>query len=117
VLGGKDIETNKCDLCDRCHQIIHAVFTEQQALSHSELIKIGIQKKKEALERGEQYIPRSHRKSSNTIGRPKLQLEDIPEHFVTLYKSKEYKNISDLARKANMSRTTVYRYIDKLENN
>jgi DNA invertase Pin-like site-specific DNA recombinase len=92
------------------------VATETQTLSHSELIKAGIQRKKEAIEKGEVYIPRSRRKSNNVIGRPKLKVSDLPKNFVELYTLKQYKNISDLARKANLSRTTVYRYIDVIEN-
>lgn len=116
VLGGRDIPSNKCYLCDDCHKIIHSVATETQTLSHSELIKAGIQRKKEAIEKSEVYIPRSRRKSSNVIGRPKLKVSDLPENFMELYTLKQYKNIADLARKANLSRTTVYKYIDVIEN-
>ena len=95
VLGGRDILSNKCYLCDDCHRIIHNVATGTQALSHSELIKAGIQRKREAIEKGEVYTPRSRRKSSNIIGRPKLKVSDLPENFVELYTLKQYKNTEE----------------------
>ena len=116
VLGGRDIPSNKCYLCDKCHDIIHNITTTSNTLNHSELIKAGIQRKKEALARGETYVARSGRSTSN-IGRPKLKPTDIPEHFIKLYTSKQYASIVDLSRKANLSRTTVYKYINMLENN
>ena len=44
-LGGRD-GTNKVPLCDACHGIIHNISYSNGIISHSELIKIGIQKAK-----------------------------------------------------------------------
>lgn len=74
-----------------------------------------MRKKKESLEKGELYHPRGKKPSSSPIGRPKLTKEDIPDLFKQEYFSKQYLNISDLARRCNMSRTTVYKYISILE--
>jgi len=83
-------------------------------LSHGELIKRGIQKKKDAISRGEVYRARSGRISEGLGGRPALTINDLPSHFVENYNNHNYKNISDLARKCGMSRTTVYKYIEVL---
>jgi response regulator of citrate/malate metabolism len=83
-------------------------------LSHGELIKRGLQKKKDAISRGEVYHARSGRISEGLGGRPALTINDLPSHFVEIYNNHNYKNISDLARKCGMSRTTVYRYIEVL---
>lgn len=51
------------------------------------------------------------------IGRPQATVDDIPSGFLRHYPS--YKagnlNLSDLARVCDLSRTTVYKYIDLLE--
>ena len=52
------------------------------------------------------------------IGRPHLTRDDIPASFLRhypAYKGKQL-NISEFARVCNLSRTTVYKYIDLLEN-
>jgi hypothetical protein len=115
--GGFDIASNKAPLCDKCHDIVHGISTNKGNLSHSDLIKEGMKKKKESLEKGELYHPRGKGPSSSPIGRPKLTKEDIPDLFKQEYFSKQYLNISDLARRCNMSRTTVYKYISILEEN
>ena len=52
------------------------------------------------------------------IGRPRLVMEDLPANFLRHYPA--YKNgqlnISELARVCDLSRTTVYKYIELLEN-
>ena len=51
------------------------------------------------------------------LGRPPLSKDDIPATFYRhypAYKNKQL-NVSELARVCDMSRTTVYRYIDILE--
>ena len=51
------------------------------------------------------------------IGRPHLRSDDIPASFLRhypAYKGKQL-NISEFARVCNLSRTTVYKYIDLLE--
>ena len=51
------------------------------------------------------------------IGRPPLTKDDIPQSFYRhypAYKNKQL-NVSELARVCDMSRTTVYKYIEVLE--
>lgn len=51
------------------------------------------------------------------IGRPQITVEDLPSGFLrhyTTYKKGQL-NISELARVCNLSRTTIYKYIDLLE--
>lgn len=111
VLGGNDIPSNKASLCDTCHSLIHGVTFEKGGMSHSELVKAGQQRKREAIARGEKYERRRANKGMDFIGRPKITKLDIPEEFEHIYFTKQYKNITDLAKKCQMSRTTVYRYI------
>jgi hypothetical protein len=113
-LGGNDIPSNKAPLCDKCHGAIHAVTFEKESMSHSELIKLGIQRKKEAIAQGETYRARNGRINNQLSGRPPLTVSDIPYCFIECYNNHNYKNLSDLARKCNMSRTTVYKYIEVL---
>jgi 5-methylcytosine-specific restriction endonuclease McrA len=49
--GGFDIASNKASLCDKCHGIVHGISTNKGNLSHSDLIKEGMKKKKESLEK------------------------------------------------------------------
>lgn len=114
ALGGNDIPSNRASLCDKCHGAIHAVTFEKAGISHSELIKLGIQRKKDAIARGEAYRARSGRISNKPYGRPPLTIDDIPSCFVECYNNHNYKNITELAKKFNMSRTTVYKYIEVL---
>lgn len=112
VLGGRDIPSNRAPLCDECHGKIHGVEFSVGGMSHSDLIKQGIQRKRKALEQGEVYVARSGRKTNSLGGRPILTYEAIPEAFMIIYKSVTYTSITDLARKASMSRTTVYKYLN-----
>ena len=51
------------------------------------------------------------------IGRPPFTKDDIPQVFYRhypAYKSRQL-NVSELARVCDMSRTTVYKYIEVLE--
>ena len=51
------------------------------------------------------------------IGRPQATADDIPAVFLRhypAYKKKQF-NASELARVCDLSRTTVYKYIDLLE--
>ena len=51
------------------------------------------------------------------IGRPQATADDIPAVFLRhypAYKNKQL-NVSELARVCDLSRTTVYKYIDLLE--
>ena len=117
VLGGFDVSSNKVALCDKCHSIVHGILTNKGQLSHSDLIKEGLKRKKESQEKGEIQYSRGRKCSSAPIGRPKLTKADIPDLFIQEYSNKQYSSITDLARRCNMSRTTVYRYISVLEEN
>ena len=58
------------------------------------------------------------RAKGKQIGRPHLTADDIPASFLRhypAYKGRQL-NISEFARVCNLSRTTVYKYIDLLEN-
>ena len=58
------------------------------------------------------------RAKGKQIGRPHLTRDDIPASFLRhypAYKGRQL-NISEFARVCNLSRTTVYKYIDLLEN-
>jgi len=54
-----------------------------------------------------------------SIGRPRVTIDDIPSSFLRHYPS--YKtgkmNLSELARICDLSRTTVYKYLNIFENN
>ena len=51
------------------------------------------------------------------IGRPQATADDIPAVFLRHYPAytKKQLNVSELARVCDLSRTTVYKYIDLLE--
>ena len=51
------------------------------------------------------------------IGRPQATVDDIPAVFLRHYPAykKKQLNVSELARVCDLSRTTVYKYIDLLE--
>ena len=51
------------------------------------------------------------------IGRPQATVEDIPAAFLRHYPAFQKKrlNVSELARVCNLSRTTVYKYLELLE--
>ena len=80
-------------------------------ISLEEMEKMGIQRKKEAIAKGEAYKPRSHKNNNSmALGRPTVTAEQIPQKFIEIYTSKMYDSIADLARKCECSRTTVYKY-------
>lgn len=116
VLGGRDIPSNRAPLCDECHGLIHRVTFGAGNISHSELIKRGIARKREAIKNGEIYVGRSRRKKgADILGRPRLTFNDIPEEIIKAYTNKDFKTISALARHFSKSRTTIYRYIEIIE--
>ena len=57
------------------------------------------------------------RAKGKQIGRPHLTSDDIPAAFLRHYPAYkgEQLNVSEFARVCNLSRTTVYKYIDLLE--
>ena len=67
-LGGNN-STNCVWLCDDCHSLVHGITVNNGTLSHSDLIKIGIQKARE---------------SGKEIGRPNVVVEDL-EWFKPYY--------------------------------
>jgi hypothetical protein len=115
VLGGRDIPSNRAPLCDECHGLIHGITFGAGHVSHSELIKRGIARKREAIKNGETYVGRSRRKTADFLGRPRLTLKDIPEEIIVAYTNKEFKTITALAKHFSKSRTAIYRYIKIIE--
>lgn len=100
TLGGKDIITNIAFLCDHCHDLIHGLTRFDGSISHSELIKQGVQKARE---------------QGKNIGRPSITLKDIPKKFIRQYKqllkNNSKINVTTLAIDNQISRGTVYKYI------
>ena len=59
------------------------------------------------------------RAKGRQIGRPQITVDDLPSGFLRhypAYKSGQL-NISELARVCDLSRTTIYKYIDLMEDN
>ena len=105
IIGGTDNISNIAPLCEECHKKLHGITSQtSQALSHSDLIKKGIEKA---------------RQSGITVGRKKTTVEDIPNNFLqyyTLIKSQQ-KTVSAVAKELHKSRTTIYKYIHILDEN
>ena len=114
-LGGRDIPSNRAPLCDECHGLIHGITFGDGNMSHGELVKRGMARKREAIKNGEVYAGRTRRKNSDTLGRPRLTFKDIPEEIVKAYTNKEFKTITALAKHFSKSRTAIYRYIKIIE--
>ena len=57
------------------------------------------------------------RAKGQQIGRPQITVDDLPSGFLRHYPSYNsgQLNISELARVCDLSRTTIYKYIDLLE--
>lgn len=102
VLGGNDILTNIIPLCDNCHNLIHYNNTKNNNISHSDLIKEGIKKRKE---------------KGLSTGRPHITKKDIPQKFFDYYKKicNNEITITQASKEIPMSRTTIYKYIKLIE--
>ena len=101
-LGGQDILSNIVPLCEDCHNLIHHAKTKKGNLSHSQLIKAGLDRAKI---------------EGKQIGRKLTTVEVIPKEFFNFYdkiKNKEI-TIAAAARELNISRPTVYKYIRLIE--
>ena len=59
------------------------------------------------------------RAKGRQIGRPQVTAQDLPSGFLRHYHAykKGQLNVSELARVCDLSRTTVYKYIELLEKN
>ena len=57
------------------------------------------------------------RAKGKQIGRPQITVDNLPSGFLRHYPAYKsgYLNISELARVCDLSRTTIYKYIDLLE--
>ena len=100
AIGGTNNFSNIVPLCDNCHNKIHGLMINN-SISHSQLIKEGIQKAKD---------------KGIKIGRQSTTINNIPDSFKNEYpliKSK-IKTITQVARELHLSRTTVYKYIEIL---
>lgn len=102
VLGGNDILTNIAPLCNDCHNLIHHGSHNNQILSHSDLIKAGIAKRKA---------------QGLSVGRHTMTKKDIPQSFLDYYPKIKNNDITitQTARELNISRTTIYKYISLIE--
>ena len=102
-LGGNDIESNIVPLCSKCHDLLHFGQNDNGSFSHSQLIKSGIEKAK---------------LQGKQIGRHTVTIENIPQTFKNYYysflKNKD-KSITKASQELNLSRTTIYKYINILE--
>ena len=101
-LGGQDILSNIVPLCEDCHNLIHHAKIKKGNLSHSELIKAGINKAKA---------------EGKQPGRKSTTIKDIPENFLKLYDKIKNKEITIMgaSRELGLSRPTIYKYINLLE--
>lgn len=103
--GGQDVITNIAWLCDCCHDKVHGLTRFDGTITHSELIKQGLAKAKE---------------NGKSIGRPSLTIKNIPLSFKREYKKliqqQKRINITELAKKYNLTRVTIYKYIELLAN-
>lgn len=99
-LGGNNT-TNCVWLCDECHSLVHGISNTDGILSHSELIKIGMQRARE---------------EGKVIGRAKTTSADIEWFKPYMERIKQGETISKIAKEADISRPTVYKYIELLNN-
>lgn len=97
AIGGNDIPSNMVCLCHICHSKLHDILNEEK-IEHSALIKFGMMKA---------------RKKGKHIGRPKTTLCNIPDIFYEYYSDylNNEINISEFARKCDMTRNSIYKYI------
>jgi len=96
ILGGNN-NSNLVWLCDDCHGKIHNIKFNNEQLSHSELVKLGIK-----------YA----RIMGKHVGRKKITFEDI-KWFMPYYciiKGKQDTKIN-ISKKINLSRPTIDKYI------
>ena len=106
IVGSMNIDCRnggKMDIMTETTLKIMSVFSELEKNIISERVKSGMENAKA---------------KGKVIGRPKATIKDIPTKFFDtydLYKSKKL-NVTDLAKLNKMSRTTVYKYIDMIEN-
>ena len=100
IFGGNDINSNIFCVCHNCHSKIH--FSKNGKINHSEAIKAGIQKAKE---------------NGVHCGRKKTSYEDIPYELREDLKNKNYDTITALANKHGISRRSIYKYKNIIEEN
>ena len=100
IFGGNDINSNIFCVCHNCHSKIH--FSKNGKINHSEAIKTGIQKAKE---------------NGVHCGRKKTSYEDIPYELREDLKNKNYDTITALANKNGISRKSIYKYKNIIEEN
>lgn len=103
AIGGTENDSNIVPLCQDCHNKLHTIENKNNTLSHSALIKRGLEKAK---------------KNGVQIGRIPITVNDLPiefkEKYYPLIKSKKI-TITKASQMLNMSRTTIYKYVYLLD--
>lgn len=90
ILGGSDINSNMCCLCRNCHTALH-----NSDYSYFKKVKLV--------------------RPDRTIGRPKTSYKDIPYELREDLKNKNYNTITALANKYGISRRSIYKYKNIIE--
>lgn len=102
-LGGSDTNKNIACMCGKCHRLLHG-YKDDSYINHGELIKSGMA---------------NARDKGSVLGRPKVTSENIPSVFMKYYP--KYKqgemNVTELSKLCDMSRTTIYKYLNMLGDN
>ena len=103
TIGGTNKDSNIVPLCEDCHNKLHNITKKDNSLSHSDLIKVGIEKAK---------------KQGIHTGRKLLTKDDIPnifkEKYYPMIKKREI-TITQASKEIPLSRTSIYKYIKILE--
>lgn len=100
-IGGNDINSNMACLCHPCHEKIH--YGKSMHKLHSTIIKQGMENAKA---------------KGKAIGRPKTTIDSIPSMFYKYYPMfcNGKINVSEFARLCGMTRATIYKYLNIVEN-
>jgi hypothetical protein len=97
-LGGNDVINNIVPLCAKCHGLIHHATASNNAISHSELIKTGLERA---------------RQNGKTLGRRKTKYTDLTDEIkqiIIKIKNNEIYKV-DAAKQLGISRPTLDKYI------
>ncbi len=98
ALGGNDVINNITPLCEKCHKLIHYATASNNSISHSELIKAGLEKAKQ---------------NGKVLGRKKMQYDDLTNEIKQIIIKIKNNKISKVqaAKQLNISRPTLDKYI------
>ena len=103
-LGGNDVINNIVPLCANCHELIHHATTSDNSISHSELIKAGLERA---------------RQNGKIIGRKKVQYTDLTDEIKQMIIKIKNNEIckAHAAKQLGISRPTLYKYIEIFDAN